>query len=181
MSWSRLHAFFADTLGIQQPRPPRLAATVYVSNMPVPVYETSRGYVAQVPGRPSKPHATIREAVAEARYGSRAATRSTRSRTRPAAPLARPMRTFHPQSLIFPMARYSQLDAARWCKSKGLRYTKVEPWGKHWRVRQWEPSDCVPGTFKTVAYGKGITAVFCHLKPAALRRLVRAAQVRRAA
>jgi hypothetical protein len=178
MSWSRIRAYFADSLGMQQqpPRAPRVTARIWVGTREVPIYETSRGYVAGTPTSGSRPHPTIRDAVAEARYGyvqgSRATTRSrSRSRSVSRLPLAKPERTFREQSFLFPMALYSQLDAARWCRAHNRRCDKVEAWGKHWRVRQIDPALCVPGTFRTVTYGKGISAVFCHVRArAALRR-----------
>lgn len=116
-------------------------------------------------------------AAAYSRPTSSTRTRKTSNVTR----LPRAKSNYKPQSLIFPLDLYTPGEAIRWARSHGYVADKVHitkgKKGKHRtiRLRQFEPSAIVPGTFRVVRFGKGIFAVFGRLKPAAARELRRAA------
>lgn len=86
-----------------------------------------------------------------------------------------PRGTFHPQTLLFPKSRYSFMDAIRWARKHGYSTKKVTTEGSYIRIRQHEPAVCVPGTFRTKEFGRGIRAIFCELRTARTRAVRRAA------
>ena len=67
---------------------------------------------------------------------------------------------FVPQSILFDAGRYSELEARRSIKAHGYKALKVTTEHGKVRVRQLDPRRDRPGTWATVRFGKGITAVF---------------------
>jgi hypothetical protein len=86
-----------------------------------------------------------------------------------------PRGTFRPQTLLFDKSRYSFMEAIQWARKHGYSTKKVTTEGSHIRIRQHEPAACVPGTFRTVSFGRGIKAIFCELRTAQTRTIRRAA------
>jgi hypothetical protein len=111
-------------------------------------------------------HAMSAMGVAAAYSRTRATRASTRASTRS---------NFVPQSILFDARLYSELDARRWVKKHGHKALKVTTEHGKVRVRQLDPREIIPGTWATVKFGKGITAVFGRVRPAATRALRRAA------
>jgi len=84
-----------------------------------------------------------------------------------------------PQSFLFPVEEWSKTTATSWLRVNGYQTTKVVKEVNHFRARQFDPEDCIPGTFGTkrwmsrrTAGGRGrwhpkkILAVYCRRKDA---------------
>jgi hypothetical protein len=139
--------------------------------------------------RPAGTHARTRDiglgasigeakSIAERHAMSAMGVAAAYSRTRATRASTRTRSNFVPQSILFDARLYSELDARRWIRQHqkhGYRALKVTTEHGKVRVRQLDPREIIPGTWATVKFGKGITAVFGRVRPAATRALRRAA------
>jgi hypothetical protein len=82
---------------------------------------------------------------------------------------------FMPQSLLFPVGEWSKATATAWLRSRGYKTEKVVKEANHYRSRQFDPGNCVEGSFRTSTWlsrkdanmrgrrkPKKILAVFCR-------------------
>jgi hypothetical protein len=69
------------------------------------------------------------------------------------------------QSLIFPKDKYKTAKECKdWAKKNNYKNNKVDETGDSFRLRQRDPGDFQPGSFRTIEFGKGIKAVIGKLK-----------------
>lgn len=73
-------------------------------------------------------------------------------------------RATKPQSLIFDKQKFSKDEAVAWARERGFRHDKVDETENSWRLRQFDPELCTPGTFGTKELTDGVQAVFCEVK-----------------
>jgi hypothetical protein len=65
------------------------------------------------------------------------------------------------QSLLFDRDLFTVAKAKDWAHRHGFRYGQVEEGPTTIRLRQFDPSECAPGTFGTKPLREGVQAVFC--------------------
>ena len=63
------------------------------------------------------------------------------------------------QSLIFGRDRFTARNAKIWARDHGFVTHKVEEQERTIRLRQWDPSEAIDGTFRTIPLTDGIQAV----------------------
>jgi hypothetical protein len=66
------------------------------------------------------------------------------------------------QSLLFDKEVFrTEEEARRWAQEHDFLVPSVEETENHWRIRQFHPSICRPGTFRTIDIREGVQAVVC--------------------
>lgn len=69
------------------------------------------------------------------------------------------------QTLLFLRPRYDEPRAREWARSHHYKADKVDETPEHLRLRQRDPADFEPGSFRTIRFGRsGVEGVFGHLK-----------------
>ena len=69
----------------------------------------------------------------------------------------------HIQTLIFSNAEFSKEQAMKWAKDHQMK-AGVDETGDSFRLRQKDPGNFDPNSFRTIELTKGIKAVVGHLK-----------------
>ena len=69
------------------------------------------------------------------------------------------------QSVICSKKRFkTALAAAKWCRDHGFKAGKADTTSTSYRFRQFEPSSCQVGSFRTLKLDTGVSAVICRPK-----------------
>ena len=67
------------------------------------------------------------------------------------------------QTLLFDKEVFRTAEEARrWAEEHDFLVPTVEETQNHWRIRQFDPSICQPGTFRTIDIREGVQAVVCR-------------------
>lgn len=70
------------------------------------------------------------------------------------------------QSLLFDRQKFSRSEAISWAADHGFKHGDVEETEEKWRLRQFDPDRCTPGTYGNRELTDGVQAIFCSVKAA---------------
>jgi hypothetical protein len=69
------------------------------------------------------------------------------------------------QSVICAKSKFdSAKKAASWCKSHGFKSSGVDETETSYRFRQFNPTKCQEGSFRTISISEGVSGVICKPK-----------------
>jgi len=63
------------------------------------------------------------------------------------------------QTLIFSKDKFTKQQAKKWAKNHGFKSSNVDETSKSFRLRQKEPTEFKPDSFRTISLADGIKAV----------------------